>query len=146
MTAQSPAFDAAVPGPPLEVRPPWPDELPRLMEAFPGLTLDHPCDLRVLVLTAGSGTVERLVGLAALTGPVAGKTEARLMFAVRFRFAHTSSASQLLSDILAVGAARGFAAVTTPALTAADHQAALLAQAGFQAVSDGSYWSMDTRI
>jgi hypothetical protein len=146
MMARMPAFDAAVPGPPLEVRPPWPDELPRLIEAFPGLTLDRPCDLRVLVVTAGTGTIDRLVGLAALTGPAAGKTEARLIFAVRLRFAHAEAAGQLLSEILAVGAARGFATVTIPALTAADHRMALLAQAGFQAVSDGSYWSMDTKI
>ena len=144
MTARMLAFDAAVPKPPLEVRPPWPDELPRLVEAFPGLTLDRPCDLRVLVVTAGTGTVERLVGLAALTGPAAGKAEARLIFAVRPRFAGT--AGQLLSEILAVGTERGYVAVTTVAVPGADHRTALLAQAGFQAVADGGYWSMDTRI
>ena len=140
------AVDSAVPGPPLEVRPPWPDELPRLMEAFPGLPLDCSWDLLVLVVAAGIGTVERLVGLAALTGPAAGKAEASLIFAVRPRFARTGAAEQLLSKILAVGRARGFATVAAPAVAGADHRTALLAQAGFQLVSDGGYWSLDTRI
>jgi hypothetical protein len=146
MTTEIPSLEAIALRPLLEVRAPWPDELPRLTEAFPGLTLDRLWELRVLVVTAGAGTVERLVGLAALTARVEGKAEANLILAVRPRFANTAEAKQLLGEILAVGTLRGFASVAAAAVPDADHRSALLAQAGFRPVSNGSYWSLDTRI
>lgn len=70
------------------IRPPWPDELARLFEAFPNITAPGPTDYLVLATTAPN---ERLVGVAALgrrpePAPTDTAAPAPLRWVVRPRF------------------------------------------------------------
>ena len=113
------------------VRPPWPDELTRLADAFPGLALTGPLHLRVLVVPATAANPERLVGVAALAAPAEGKTDAALAFAVRPRFAATRPACDLLAAIIAVAREKHFPAVITAAPADTDLLGTPLRAAGF---------------
>lgn len=130
--------------PPLPlVRPPWPDELPRLADAFPGLTFPPPVHLRVLVVPATSNSPERIVGVAALTGPAEGRSDGALRFAVRPRQTATSGAGELLDAILGVAREQALSAVVTPApITATGQPAAWLTGAGFGPATEAGFWQL----
>lgn len=122
------------------IRPPWPDELTRLADAFSGLALTRPLHLRVLVVPATAGSPERIVGVAALAAPAEGKSDATLAFAVRPRYAPEAPA--LLAAILAVARAENFSGVITPAQSDSDPRAAVLRGAGFAVTAEPRVWRL----
>lgn len=87
----------AIPVPPVTVRPPWPDELPRLTDAFPALGWRQPMELRVLATTLPP---ERLVGIAALRLPGKKDDPLTLLLVVRPRFANATELAQLATALL----------------------------------------------
>jgi len=130
--------------PPLPfVRPPWPDELPRLADAFPGLSFPQPVHLRVLVVPATASSPERIVGFAVLAGPTEGTGDGALRFVVRPRQAATGAARDLLDAILGVAREQAFAAVVTLAPDiATDRRAACLSGAGFEPAAEAGFWRL----
>lgn len=124
------------------VRAPWPDELPRLTDAFPGLALTRPLHLRVLVVPATAGSPERLVGVAALAAPAKGKSDATLAFAVRPRFVATEHARELLAAILTAAGEEKYSAVVTVAPADATPHADLLRAFGFSATAESGLWQL----
>ena len=96
------------------VRPPWPDELPRLADTFPGLAFTRPLHLRVLVVPATAQSHERLVGVAAVAAPADGKPDATLAFAVRPRFVATEHARDLLAALAPLASKRRPLAILRP--------------------------------
>lgn len=129
---------------PLEtfVRPPWPDELPRLADAFPGLAFTRPLHLRALAVPATAQSPERLVGVAALAAPAEGKSVATLAFAVRPRFVATEHARELLAAILAVAREENFSALVTRTPAEPSPHADLLRAADFSPTSETGLWRL----
>lgn len=129
--------------PPTVARPPWPDELPRLADAFPGLALTRPLHLRVLTVPATAGSPERLVGVAALAAPAEGKLDATLAFAVRPRFVATEHTHELLAAILAAAREEKFPGVITRAPVDATPHADLLRATGFSPTAESGLWRLE---
>lgn len=126
--------------PATHLRPPWPDEIPRLADAFPALPFKASLRLRVLAVPATETTPERLVGVAALAAPPPTGGPAGLRFEVRARFARTLAAASLLEDSLAAARIASFATLATLPVHPADPRAALLRRAGFVPGEPGAVW------
>ncbi len=73
--------------PPTVIRPPWPDELPRIAAAFPDLRSEGPLDPLVLIAPEPD---ERIVGVATINHP-SDSAPARLQCVVRPRFADATA-------------------------------------------------------
>jgi hypothetical protein len=86
------------------VRHPWPDELPRIADAFPLLDWRKPMQLQVLVAPCER---ERIVGVAALLSSKDKEPAAILMLSVRARFSATDAVGELLAAALAAARASG---------------------------------------
>ena len=129
--------------PPTVVRPPWPDELPRLADAFPGLAFTRPLHLRVLAVPATAGSPERLVGVAALAAPAEGKPDATLAFVVRPRFVATEHTRELLAAILAAAREERFSSIVTHAPADATPRIDLLRAAGFSPTTESGLWRLE---
>jgi hypothetical protein len=121
-------------------RPPWPDELPRIADAFPDLKWTEPLHLRVLVVPATATLPERLVGVAALAEPVPGATEAALFLRIRPRFIDTPANDALLSEAVALAKAAGARTLITGQLSTPDPREPGLRRAGFASAEDGKSW------
>jgi len=124
-------------------RPPWPDELPRLADAFPGFPFAHPMHLRVLAVPATATTPERLVALAALIAPAADRPHATLLLRIRERFLAAPTARSLVADLLTLARAEKFPTLLAPAQAEPDPRAALLRSAGFLPADDAHSWKHD---
>ncbi len=122
------------------VRPPWPDELARLADAFPGLKKTTPLHLRVLVVPATITSPERLVGLLALAEHASGATEAALFLRLRPRFADTPAADALLAETIALARSLGARTLITDRPAGPDPREPALRRAGFTATDDGKSW------
>lgn len=104
------------------VRPPWPDELPRIAEAFPA-RVNRTVALHPLVLVA-PGSPERIVGFAGVLEPVEG--ESGLKCIVRPRYIDSPDGDRLIAAALKLGQSLGARSVRiadevaegTPLLTA----------------------------
>ena len=126
--------------PPAAVRPPWPDELPRLADAFPGLKWSTPLHLRVLVVPAAAASPERLVGLAAVAESAPGATEAALILRVRARLADSPATDALLAEAIALARGLGARTLITGQPAGPDPREPALSRAGFTATDDGKSW------
>jgi len=85
------------------VRLPWPDELPRLVAAFPKFPRQKA--FSPLVLVAKAGEVERLVGLAGIMNQIKGV--AGLALALQPRYLNDPGAGALLAAVQQTAAAAG---------------------------------------
>lgn len=118
------------PVPDCVVRPPWPDELPRVAEAFPALGWQEPMHLHVLVVI---GVPERLVGVAAVRPPAEKDRPAELSLIVRPRHLPTPRADELLAAALATAHSLGVRAIELGRPIAPnDPRRAVLKRAGFR--------------
>jgi hypothetical protein len=122
------------------IRPPWPDELPRLADAFPGLKWTASLHLRVLVMPATAISPERLVGLAAVTEPASGTTDAALFLRVRARLVDSPTIDALLAEAIAFARGLGLRTLTTGQSASPDPREPVLRRAGFNATDDGKSW------
>jgi hypothetical protein len=125
------------------VRLPWPDELPRLADAFPGLNSTGPRHLRVLVVVPEANHPERLVGLAALAEPAPGTTTATLLLRIRARFTDTAAADALLAEAKLVAVGLGVCGLSTTRIAGSDPREPVLRRAGFTAADEGKTWHLE---
>ena len=110
------------------VRPPWPDEFPRMADAFPKFPRDQA--LRPLLLLSTAGGVERIVGLAGVLDPV--DAVAGLTLAVRPRFLAGPGFAILLEAAIQVARDSGATRlITTDDLRPGNPHLAALEQNGF---------------
>lgn len=122
-------MNALPPVPPIIVRSPWPDELPRLAEAFPTLRWRRAMHLHVL---ATGGEIERLVAVSAVCPAPADREVATLSLLARPRFAATAAFDALLAAALGVARERGVRELEfEPLLAPADDRVPALQRAGF---------------
>ncbi|MDP0501223.1 MAG: GNAT family N-acetyltransferase [Verrucomicrobiota bacterium JB022] len=86
----------------LSVRPPWPDELPRVRKFFPKIDQNtYPLAPRLLLAEAP----ERIVGVGLVE--FRSEVEAHLHFRLRPRYMGSSAAQMLLSSLKAEAQTRG---------------------------------------
>lgn len=122
------------------VRPPWPDEMPRIAEAFPDFV--HAQAMSPVVLVATAGGIERIVGVACVTDTVNGI--AGLAVSLRSRFMNPTGVRPLVDAALVI--ARGTSAtqlVTIDDLRSGDARLAALGEQGFKFKRRMEYWSTD---
>lgn len=141
-SSDSQPFSPSVTGLSPVVRPPWPDELARLADAFPGLQWSTPLHLRVLAVPATAVSPERLVGLAAVAEPAPGAVEAVLFLRVRARFAATRATDFLLAEAIALARGLGASMLSTGRFAGPDPREAALLRAGFAGTADGRSWQV----
>jgi hypothetical protein len=122
------------------IRPPWPDELPRLADAFPGLKWTASLHLRVLVMPATAISPERLVGLAAVAEPASGATDTALFLRVRARLVDSPAIDALLAEAIALARGLGLRTLTTGQTAGPDPREPALRRAGFNANDEGKSW------
>ena len=126
--------------PPCCVRPPWPDELPRIAATFSKFVLAQAVSPLALVTAAGG--VERIVGVAGVTDPVDGI--AGFSLAARPRFLHRDGLRPLIEAAVTLARNGGATAlVTVDDLRIDDARLAALRQEDFETKGQQEYWSVD---
>jgi hypothetical protein len=124
---------------PAAVRPPWPDELPRLADAFPKYPRHHAT--RPLLLLTSAGGVERIGGVAGVSDPVNGMAALTLHLRPRFLAEPDAGLATLLDAV--AGLARSLGAHTlhtTDSLTPADPRVTALRRHGFAHARTDEVW------
>ncbi len=129
------------------VRAPWPDEIPRLSDAFPGVPFAHPMHLRVLVLPSSEANLERLVGVAAIMPASADRPQATLLLRIRDRWLSHPGAHDLLHAIIAEARQAGCTALDAIGVTGEeDSRASLLRSAGFALLPSAKGWRLNLAL
>ncbi len=121
-----------------EIRPPWPDEIPRIVAAFPQVRRDAIAYPLVAVVTTGG--VERIVGLAAISPPVSGISGFSLV--LRPRYLDTPVAGALVTPLAQL--ARDLGAVkllTLDELSPDDPRRRALERFGFSLHQELEIWA-----
>lgn len=120
------------------IRPPWPDELPRLADAFPRFS--RPQEFCPLLLLTESGGIERMVGLAGVCDSVNGV--AGLTLAVRPRFLGGAGIAALLDASARTARDAGASRlITSDDLRPGDLRLAALERNGFNVSRRLELWS-----
>lgn len=138
----SSAAESGLARPVCVVRPPWPDELPRLADAFPQGRFNRP--LHSLLLVA-PGSPERIVGFAGVLEPVDGRTG--LTCAIRPRFIDSPEADRLLAAAVRLARELGVRELRTADDLPPDAPIApALARAGFSHAVTQEIWELGTGV
>lgn len=127
---------------PPTVRPPWPDELPRLADVF----RDYPCQRasRPLVLLTSSGGVERIAAIAGRFEPVNGIAGLTLHARPRFLAMTDIGLTALLEGIIAAALEAGVTKlITTDDLRTGDPRVSALQRNGFTISIRFELWAME---
>jgi hypothetical protein len=109
------------------VRPPWPDELPRLADAFTPASFNRPLHPLVLIVP---GTPERIAGFAGVLEPVEGRSG--LTCLLRPRYLDSPEGDRLIATALGLARSLGARSVSTADdLPPRDPLGPVLLRAGF---------------
>ncbi len=130
---------SAPPSPACLVRPPWPDELPRIADAFPRGRVNRA--LHPLVLVA-PGSPERMVGFAGVLEPLEGQTG--LTCALRPRYLDSPDGDRLLSAAVHLARSLGARSIRTiDDLPSGSPIGPALKRAGFVVTATSEFWKLE---
>ena len=133
--------EGGCPAPPT-VRPPWPDELPRLADVFRGYPFQRAS--RPVLLLTSSGGVERIAAVAGWFEPVDGVAGLTLHARPRYLAMTEIGLATLLESVAAAASEAGVTKlITTDDLRTADPRVAALERNGFTVSRRLELWATD---